>query len=120
ADIMGPYPSPRSGEGGERSEPGWGLSICKHPTPPRPSAATTLPAVRGRDKPASARLVARLRALRPRRVLGHVVLGCGFKQRTHLVLHGCDPVGDLDPFGPVPLLHEGRMVPVVILARHVG
>ena len=51
------------------------------------------------------RLVAGLGALRPRLVLGHIVLGGGIEQRLHLVLHGRDPIGDLDPLGAVPLLH---------------
>src|SRR5450756_444660 len=51
------------------------------------------------------RLVARLRALRPRLVLGHVVRRRRFEQWAHLVLHGRNPVGDLHPLGAVPLLY---------------
>src|ERR1700730_478237 len=64
------------------------------------------------------RLIAGLGALRPRLVLGHIVLGGGIEQRLHLVLHGRDPIGDLDPIGAVPLLHVSRMVAVVVRATH--
>src|SRR5262245_6027831 len=64
----------------------------------------------------SRRLVAGLGALRPSRILGHVVLGGGFQHRAHLVLHGRDPIGDLHPLGAVPLLHIGGLVAVVVTA----
>ena len=59
------------------------------------------------------------RALRPRLVLGHVVLGRGVEKRLHLVLHGRDPVGDFHPLGAVPLLHVGGVVAVVVGAGHL-
>src|SRR5215471_14660128 len=88
----------------------------------------TLSTCRSRVAPTSApkelrflrRLVADLSALRPTRVLFDVVLGRFFEQRAHLVFHRLDPVGDLHPFGAVPLLHVSGMVAVVIGARHVG
>src|SRR5215207_5122713 len=91
------------------------------PLPPAAGGRSAKPSPRfaGRGKEASARLVAGLRALRPRRILGHVVLGGCFEQRTHLVLHGRDPVGDLDPLGAVPLLHVGRVMAVMVVARHL-
>src|SRR5450759_2432020 len=66
------------------------------------------------------RLVARLRALRPRLVLGHVVRRRRFEQWTHLVLHGRNPVGDLHPLGAVPLLYIGRLMAVVVGAGHAS
>src|SRR6202521_4973143 len=64
------------------------------------------------------RLVARLGAFRPAGVLLHVVLGGRLDQRANAVLHGRDPVGNLDPLRPVPLLHVSRMVAVVVGTRH--
>src|SRR3974377_1655204 len=65
------------------------------------------------------RLVASFRALRPWLVLGQIVLRRRIKQRHDLVLHGRDPVRDLDPLGAVPLLHIGGVMAVVILASHL-
>src|ERR1041385_2504194 len=64
-------------------------------------------------------LVASLGALRPASVLADVVFSRFVDQRDDLVLHGCDPIGNLDPFGAVPLLHIGRVVAVVIIAGHL-
>ncbi len=46
----------------------------------------------------------------------HVFGGRLIDQRNDLVLHGRDPIGDLDPLGAVPLLHIGRVVAVVVVA----
>src|SRR4026209_2404991 len=73
---------------------------------------TSLPAEAGRGCWCRARglrrLVAFLGALRPAGGLGDIVLGGLFQHRPHLILHGRDPIGDLDPLGAVPLLHERR------------
>src|SRR3974390_715214 len=65
------------------------------------------------------RLVASFRTLRPRLVLGQIVLRRSVKQRHDLVLHGRDPIGDLDPLGTVPLLQIGGVMAVVILASYL-
>src|SRR5437016_5387654 len=102
---------------------GWGLAptcvatarlrIASLPTSPRARGEAPSPQTRSR------RLVASLRAGRPGLVLRHVVLGRRLEQRTHLVLHRRDPVGDLDPLGAVPLLHIGAVMAVVVAARHL-
>src|SRR5687767_11209326 len=65
-------------------------------------------------------LVAGLGAGRPWLVLGDVILGGRLQQRAHLFLHRHDPFGDLHPLGSVPLLHVGRLMPVVIAAGYAG
>src|SRR3954462_102183 len=57
---------------------GWGLATVLNPT--RLAALASLPAIAGRDKQASARLVARLGTLRPAGVRTHVVFRRGFDQ----------------------------------------
>src|ERR1041384_748999 len=64
-------------------------------------------------------VVASLGALRPAGVLADVVLSRFVDHWDDLVLHGCDPIGNLDPFGAIPLLHIGRVVAVVIVAGHL-
>src|SRR5262245_488925 len=66
----------------------------------------------------SRRLVAGFGALRPAGVLFDILFGRFFEHRSHLVPHGLDPVGNLDPFGPIPLLHVRRGVAVMIGAVH--
>src|SRR5215470_15191409 len=89
---------------------------------PRGEPLDPLPAraERGSRKASSRRFIARLGAGRPGLVFRHIVLGGGLEQRTHLVLHGLDPVGDLHPLGAVPLLHVGGMMSVMVRARHVA
>src|ERR1700674_3570076 len=87
----------------------------------RKTAARAASAGRGRLLLATLRrLVARLGAFRPAGVLLHVVLGGRLDQRAHAVLHGRDPVGNLDPLRPVPLLHVRRLMAVMVGARHAG
>src|SRR3974390_1903633 len=80
-------------------------------SPPRRGGGNVPPRLR--------RLVASFRALRPRLVLGQISRRRRIKQRHDLVLHGRDPVRDLDPLSAVPLLHIGGVMAVVILAGHL-
>src|SRR6185312_193310 len=65
------------------------------------------------------RLVASLGALRPAGVALDVFGRGLLEQRLDLLLQRLDPVGRLDPLGPVPLLHVGRRVTVVVVAGHL-
>src|SRR5262245_26489888 len=66
----------------------------------------------------SRRLVAGFGALRPAGVLFDILFGRFFEHRSHFVPHGLDPVGNLDPFGSVPLLHVSGRVTVMIGTVH--
>src|SRR6188768_1716181 len=63
-------------------------------------------------------LVASLGPLRPTGVLLDIFAGRRVEHGTHFFLHGLDPVGDLDPFCPVPLLHIGRRMAIMVGAVH--
>src|ERR1044072_2374040 len=96
-----------------------GLPLTRLTSSLRYDGSPPSPRKRGEGKAgesrASARLVARLGALRPASVPANVFRRRGVDQRIDLLLDRRNPVRHLVPLGAVPLAHESRVVTVVVL-----